>query len=64
MTDYARRLKRLEVDTSPPARPLVVHTYSDSPLTEAEQIADALRKNDWAEDWPILHVRNTYVKSG
>jgi len=64
MTDYDRRLERLEAQVNSPTLPLVVHTYSDSPFTEAEQIANARRINDWPDDGahPIIHIHHQYVK--
>jgi hypothetical protein len=52
----------LEAEVTPPTLPLVVQTYSDSPLTEAEQIAEALRKNNWPEG--VGPYPRSRIKSG
>ena len=63
MTDYDRRLERLEAELEPPALPLLIVTFSNSPLSEEQQIAVERRKRNWPDDGqhPIQQIHIEFV---
>ena len=65
MTDYDRRLERLEAEMEPPALPLIIVTFSNSPLSEEEQIAVERRKRNWPDassSWDLALVGRLAVQ--